>query len=266
MHNDDREVLRQAAYGEPSKLEAHQRLWSFVDARRETGRISGVLDLAGDETVVDVGCGNGRDLVTLRSDGHQGPIVGVDFSLGMLASVPQGAAMLVTGDAVSLPLRDSCADVVCALHMLYHVPNIGTALEEAKRVMRPAGAFVCSTNSDGAVRELIEPWSAAMVAVGGPALTRQSHAAFSVESGEPLLRASFGSVELRPVEVVARVPAADVVRDYVASTEDLYRSQLPNPSRWNEVLDQVHDHAAAVIERDGTFDITQRGAIFVCRR
>lgn len=240
-------------------------LWSFVDRTFDTGRIYSVLDLTGRETVVDLGCGNGRDLIALRSDGHEGIVVGVDLSTGMLASVPTDVALRVNGEAVRLPLRPSCADVVCAMHMLYHVPDIRGALGEAGRILRPGGTFVCSTNSEHAMLELIEPWSAAMESVGAPPLERQSHAAFSVESAEPLLRETFASVDLHAVEMVARVPSADVVRNYVASTVDLYRPTLPDPTSWSAVLDTVHRHASDVIRRHGTFDVTQRAGIFVCR-
>jgi SAM-dependent methyltransferase len=191
--------------------------------------------------------------------------VGVDFSAGMLAAVPPEVALRVSGDATSLPLPSGSADVVCAMHMLYHVPDVPAALAEAQRVLRPGGAFVCSTNSEAAIRELVEPWSAAMESVGGPPLDRQSHHGFSVESAGSVLGAAFGSVDLQPLQVVARIPSADVVRDYVASTVDLYRPQLPEPHRWDEVLASVHGHAAAVIARQGTFDVTQRAGIFVCR-
>lgn len=260
----EREVLREQAYGEPSKLLARQKLWTYVERTWTTGRISSALELNGGETIVDVGCGNGRDLLALRADGHTGPVVAVDFSVGMLASVPGDVALRVNADAVQL-LAASSADVVCAMHMLYHLPDIPSALQEAKRVLRSSGTFLCSTNSEDAVPELLGPWSAAMEAVGAPRLERQSHTAFSVESAPALLADVFSTVELRRTEVVARVPSADVVRDYVASTDDLYQPQLPDPSRWGDVLDRVHRHAAEVISRTGTFDITQRAGIFVCR-
>lgn len=265
VSRSNREILRQDAYAEPSKLSARQRLWSYVDRTWDTGRIYSVLDLAGSETIVDIGCGNGRDLIAARSDGHTGPIVGIDFSLGMLNSVPDTVAIRVNGDALQIPLATDSADVVCAMHMLYHVDDISAALEEAKRVMRPNGSFLCSTNSEHAIPELAKPWSDAMEAVGGPSLQRQSHTRFCIESGEPLLRRAFSSVELHPSEVVARVPDAEVIRNYVASTADLYKPTLPDPRRWDDVLERVHRHATEVISQHGTFNITQRAGIFVCR-
>lgn len=215
--------------------------------------------------VVDVGCGNGNDLRGLRTDGHRGPLVGVDFSPGMLADIPADIAARVVGDAQALPLPDDIADVVCAMHMLYHVPDITSALREARRVLRAGGAFLASTNSEDAARELVEPWSAAMVAAGGPPLERASHFAFSVEQGTEILSEVFGSVELKRIEITARVPSAVVIRNYVASTDDLYRPMLPTGDAWQQVLDAVHEHAERVIARNGTFDITQRAGVFVCR-
>ena len=262
---DERQVLRTRAYGDPAKLQARQALWGYVDGTSDTGRIASALSLAGDETVVDVGCGNGNDLRALRDKGHRGRLIGVDFSLGMVGTVPAALAERLVGDAMALPLTDDSADVVCAMHMLYHVPDIASALREARRVLRGDGAFLASTNSEHAMRELVEPWSAAMVAAGGRPLQRQSHVAFSLENGRDILGDVFASVELRPREVTARVPSADVVRAYVASTDDLYRPTLPDDAGWEAVLDAVADHAQREIDRNGTFDIVQRAGTFVCR-
>jgi ubiquinone/menaquinone biosynthesis C-methylase UbiE len=100
------------AYNEPSKLAARQKLWSYADRVWETGRIRSVLDLDGCEVVVDIGCGNGRDLAALRCDGHTGPVIGVDFSTGMLASIGVDIAIPVNTDATALPLADSWSSAV----------------------------------------------------------------------------------------------------------------------------------------------------------
>src|SRR4051812_36751034 len=110
----DRDVLRTDAYGDPAKLMARQALWAFIDTTRTAGRIRAVLDLAGDETVVDIGSGNGRDLAALRTDGHHGPIFGTDLSLGMVSSIAPGTAHRINAEAAHLPVPDRCADVVSA--------------------------------------------------------------------------------------------------------------------------------------------------------
>jgi len=54
-------------------------------------RVLGLLQ--GDETILDLGCGNGELARTLARDGHRGAYLGLDFSLPLLSdadSVPEG--------------------------------------------------------------------------------------------------------------------------------------------------------------------------------
>src|SRR5213079_2665641 len=143
-------------------------LWTFtVDVEPPDdprGRVRAVVPLNGSETIVDVGCGNGHDLLPVAAGGHRGPLVGIDLSMGMVSGIDGNAAMRVQADATAIPLGDDSADVVCAFHMLYHVFDIPGALREVRRVLRPDGSFVCSTNSS-VPNELTTVWSAAFSAV-----------------------------------------------------------------------------------------------------
>lgn len=266
MPRSERETLRTSAYAAPDKLRARQRLWSYADQGQwSSGRVNWAYPLRGDETVVDVGCGNGRDLLGARGDGHHGALIGVDFSLGMLASVPRDVAYRVVGDAERIPLRSGCADVVLMMHMLYHVADLLAALREGRRLLRPDGIFLASTNSETSLQGLRAAWSEAMVAAGGPPLERVSEQVFSLENGGAQLASVFSSVDLKPTETTVSIPEARVVRDYVASTDDLYRPRLPSDEAWQSVLDAVERHAQAEIDADGAFTVTQRAGVFVCR-
>jgi cyclopropane fatty-acyl-phospholipid synthase-like methyltransferase len=78
--------------------------------------VLGLARLAGDETVADVGCGNGIYLAGLASRGHSGPTIGVDLSPGMLAAAQRGApaAGLTVGDAAALPVASYAASMRAA--------------------------------------------------------------------------------------------------------------------------------------------------------
>jgi len=96
---------------------------------------SGSLDLAelrGDESVLDVGCGNGRYLGALLGRGHQGLLCGADLSPGMLrnARPVAGEAPLLIVDAQALPFEADSFDVTLAMHMLYHVPDRSVAIAD----------------------------------------------------------------------------------------------------------------------------------------
>ena len=92
-----------------------------------------------DERVVDVGCGTGASLVPASSVAASA--VGIDLSFEMLQHVPWPVPLLAA-DAESLPLRESCADVVLAGFVLPFVPRPAAAAGELRRALRPGGRVV----------------------------------------------------------------------------------------------------------------------------
>jgi len=264
MPSGNRISLPRAAYAGPEKLAARRKLWSYSDRSWSSSRAALAHPLVGSETVVDVGCGDGYALRGLRANGHRGILIGVDLSPGMLAGIAPQLAIRLVADAQALPLDTGVTDIMLAMHMLYHVPDIPRALREAARVLRREGTFVASTNSEQSLRELREQWSAAMVRAGAPPL-RRPHTTFSCENGGDLLATVFSSVEMKSIEMTARLPAANVARDYVASLDDLYRSSLPDPESWHDILDSVEAHAQCQIDEHGIFTVTQQSGIFICK-
>jgi ubiquinone/menaquinone biosynthesis C-methylase UbiE len=105
---------------------------------------------------VDAACGTGRHATYLASLGHG--VIGVDTSPEMLAVAREKLpdAELHEADLHELPLADDSADlVVCAL-ALTHVPDLGRALAEFARVLRPNGHLVIS-DSRGLIGDLSPP-------------------------------------------------------------------------------------------------------------
>lgn len=140
-----------------------------------------VLDyLDGDETILDLGCGNGELARTLARDGHRGAYLGLDFSLPLLSdaeSVPTGFSAefrevdLAKFSAVSSQLSAIGKWLlVTAFATLHHIPSRELRLDILKTVhalLSSGGKFIHSNwqflNSPR-LRRRVQEWSAAGLA------------------------------------------------------------------------------------------------------
>jgi ubiquinone/menaquinone biosynthesis C-methylase UbiE len=120
------------------------------------------------------------------------------------------------GDVQDLPFGDEAFDVVAALWMLYHVPDVDLAIAEVRRVLRPGGLFVAVTNGDNHLAELRRE------AGGQPEVT-----GFSSQNGEEQLRRHFSDVKRS--ELVPRAVFADssVAEAYLRSSGEDVAWRVP---------------------------------------
>jgi ubiquinone/menaquinone biosynthesis C-methylase UbiE len=125
----------------------HAAIYRLVDAlsRPLRRRAVDALDLSGEETAVDLGCGPGDSLPLLGAAvGASGRIVGVDYSAKMARRARDRAAdcpsaSVVCADAAALPVGDGAVDAALASLALSAMPNARVAAEEIRRGLRPGG-------------------------------------------------------------------------------------------------------------------------------
>jgi ubiquinone/menaquinone biosynthesis C-methylase UbiE len=103
-----------------------------------------ILDSLPVGVALDAACGTGRHSAYLASLGHR--VIGVDTSPEMLArareKVPEGE--FHQADLHDVPLADDSVDLVVCAIALSHVADLGQALAELVRVLRPNGQLVIS--------------------------------------------------------------------------------------------------------------------------
>ncbi|MGQ0612496.1 MAG: ArsR/SmtB family transcription factor [Planctomycetaceae bacterium] len=149
-------LFRSDAARRKGVLEARRRrsrvhFGSAAGARAAPGLESGLLheELVGllappGLTVVDAGCGEGHLAATLAPRFER--VVAVDHSPARLRAarkrVPAGNVEFLRGELDALPLPDAEADALFLSLVLHHVPDPGSALSEAYRVLRPGGRLV----------------------------------------------------------------------------------------------------------------------------
>lgn len=126
--------------------------------------VDAALGLPPTDDLLDVGTGPGGFPGRLRAAGHVGRLVGLDRSEGMIqkARASFEGVEFIVGDAMALPFPDGSFDALSARHMLYHVPDLTRALDEARRVLKPGGRFLALTNADG---YMLEFWEAVLEGV-----------------------------------------------------------------------------------------------------
>lgn len=102
-----------------------------------------MLDESHVESALEIGCGEGGNLVNL--DRKPRFIVGVDLfeSRCRFAREKVGFAHFVCADGFMLPLRDNSFDVVFCRDLLHHIVESQRLVDEMVRVCKPRGSVIC---------------------------------------------------------------------------------------------------------------------------
>ena len=128
--------------------QANAYLTSAVHAQgKDLQRLAQLLEPHADARLLDLGCGAGHASFTAAARVAQ--VVAYDLSAQMLAVVEQAAAekglsniQLQQGVAESLPFEDASFDLVISRYSAHHWHDVGQALREVKRVLKPGGRAI----------------------------------------------------------------------------------------------------------------------------
>jgi 2-polyprenyl-3-methyl-5-hydroxy-6-metoxy-1,4-benzoquinol methylase/spore coat polysaccharide biosynthesis protein SpsF (cytidylyltransferase family) len=138
--------------GEASKI-SNPLFESYEFARAQFG--------AGDH-VVDIACGDGYGCRILSA--QVGQVLGVDINERLIANNnqrnDQDNIRYAVDNAFGLSLGDASVNGATAMEVIEHLPvdQVDTFVKEVRRVVKPGGAFICSTpqNSHGEIP--VVPW------------------------------------------------------------------------------------------------------------
>jgi tRNA (uracil-5-)-methyltransferase TRM9 len=125
-----------------------------------------------DDSVLDLGCGNGHFLHEISRRGHKAPLLGVDFSLPLLRNAESTLGvefreadltqLSAISDQLSVTGHWSLITLFATLH---HIPSTELRLDilrTVKKLLKPGGRFILSNwqflNSEK-LKARIQPWS-----------------------------------------------------------------------------------------------------------
>jgi len=102
--------------------------------------------------VLEIGCGTG--LLMSRLADHEGEVVGVDLSPGMLEHARTRGLSVHEASATDLPFEDGSFDLAYSFKVLAHIRDIGDALAECARVLAPGGTAILEFYNPTSLRGL----------------------------------------------------------------------------------------------------------------
>ncbi|MFC4783337.1 class I SAM-dependent methyltransferase [Nocardioides sp. MAHUQ-72] len=201
---NDVEAVR-AQYASERNLETRRSVWHpTADGRDPVEVAAAVVRATGARAVLEVGCGTGAFAERLVGQDPEATVVATDQSERLVELTAARGVDARVADVQDLPFADASFDLVAALWMLYHVPDLDRGLAEVRRVLRPGGRFLAVTTGDEHTAGLRRD-------AGGEALVTQ----FSSENGEEALRRHFDHVSREELRTRAVFPDHGAAQAYL---------------------------------------------------
>ncbi|MBQ8555874.1 MAG: methyltransferase domain-containing protein [Clostridia bacterium] len=243
----------QTQYATSARLETRISIHARYSRNRQPfGEwISSHYALQPGERVLELGCGTGSMWQgVVLPDGCE--LTLTDLSEGMLETAKANLAHLPAAyavvDAQTLPYADASFDVVIANMMLYHVPDIGRAIGEIRRVLKAGGRFFAATFGEHGVTEAV------LEMLG---IEQSANHRFTLQNGAAQLGAAFAQVER-----LDREDALDVtdLSDLIA-----YLRSMQQMSILADVPDETLLQAFRAHQVNGVLSLPKEYGLFICK-
>ena len=220
------------------------------------------LHLKSGMKVLEVGSGNGslwsQNLNKVPTDLS---IVVSDISAGMVTDAkeeigqrPEFQYKVI--DAQNIPYADNSFDLVIANHMLFYCDDIGKAISEIKRVLKPGGRLVASTYSEQHMHEitdLVQNFDSDIVLTSTNLYER-----FGLDNGTDILKQYFDNVSYHHYDDAIEVDEAAPLISYILSCHGNQNSILLD--RYPEFKRYVEDKTKNI------FSITKDAGFFEAKK
>ncbi|MDF1552949.1 MAG: NUDIX domain-containing protein [Deferrisomatales bacterium] len=237
------------------------------------------VDFSRVKNILDLGCGFGFSTL-----GFQGKIQGITHIVGIDIQETYQKPFLHTCDSIGAIGEFHTSDVaelatypphsfdlVFSCFSLYFFPD---AVRDIARVLTDDGTFVAITHSEETLRELIRhiPPTLESLGLGVPELLsiQKLLRTFSCESGEDLLRPSFGEIGKKIFRNSLRFQPEEMahLRLYLHMKKHLFLKEVceVNPDSVGAVLNQLTAALTAEARVKGTLEFNKNDAAFICRK
>jgi hypothetical protein len=152
--------------------------------------------------------------------------------------------------------------------MLYHVPDIDRAITEFKRLLKPDGVLLVTTNSTQSMPELQVLMRRAIVLLartGASQIEAPAPASdlFALENGSKQLSRYFYGVVRHDLPSALVFPDIEPVMTYLESTRNMREPQLPPDVAWDDVMMIMRQQITHLIQHLGSLVINKLTGVLI---
>ena len=258
-------AVQAASIGRYYATDRNLRICEDVHARYSVPQVDfpqwtlDTITWSGNETVLDIGAGTGSHYARLIQAQPDINYYALDLSPHLLHCHPCTADRMIQGDAMRLPYADNSFDLVMANHVLYHLNDIDTCLKDIKRVLKPEGRLLATTDSLHSLPELQVLIRRAIVLlsengarVSPPALPCD---AFALENGTRILSHHFYAVVRHDLPCQLIFDDIDPAIEYLDSMRDLRQDDLPSDVSWDDMMLIMRQQMTQLLQLLGKLEI-----------
>ena len=114
-------------------------------------RIEGETSMGMHLTLLDIGCGKGKFMNYFADRHPHWTITGIDPSFS-------DGDRIRKGSVYALPVQDGYADVVLLIEVMQHIDDLGRAMSELSRVIKPGGLIVIGDRDPYSIIGILKPF------------------------------------------------------------------------------------------------------------
>lgn len=237
----------------------------------------GRFDWCGDEHVLDVSCGSGYAIESIRHYAPEGRLVAGDISLNLLHELYSSDALprqRLIMDVQDLPFDDDTFDIVLASYVLHQIPDINRALREMRRVLRPDGMLLIAVNGGGHALRLgahlmhfDDLYRRAYGLLGVPSsdqlLVRARAQRFQLNNGALLLSRYFYAIARYDYPVTLTFNDMESVLSYLEATRSSHEPDLPSGITWDAMMAIMRVQIDQIIGYFGKMEVDNTSGILI---
>jgi len=188
--------------------------------------------------VLELGCGYGGMLSVLAESGARA--FGIDVDERRVLRARERGLEATVADAEALPYPDESFDLVVSHAVLEHIPRIGVALAEVRRVLRPGGVFWSvwgpswlSYNGPHLIKCLGVPWVQLVFS------DRTILAALERQKREGVFPASYIDYKIEDFQTMGRTSRRTLRRAAREAGLEVVEESSRSSRRWKNVLGRL---------------------------